>query len=1001
MALKTSSFKTRARTIDHLGREQIADSPTAISELWKNAYDADADKVALHILDGEQSVAAIVDNGFGMSAADFDEKWLTVGTDSKIESESEHHDEDKPKRKYNRQKQGQKGIGRLSCAVLGHLLLVLSKKEGFPFVASLIDWRIFENPYIMLHDIVIPVTEVESIEELSVEIPELHKKLLDNVRPSSDDLARTSRIQDAWEMYTEYEKVELEKQEVDSEVFVSTLEQIISQADQALFTERVLRTWPVTTGESSTGTAMFMVGVPDDLEDQLVVDSINDVDDAIGRAKLKLLETLSNFTDPFVKLDEGKYDEDKFETTVVAWNGQLRRDLVSNIREFDISHLEKLEHVVDGRVDEQGFFKGTIKAFGKVYNDIEIKPARRYKTRKDSRFGGFDIRVGAYEGSVGRTSMSDEVWADFEDKSEIFGGLRIYRDNLRVMPYGRDDSDFFEIEKRRTKNAGQYFWSSRKTFGRISISRLGNPNLKDKAGREGLQDNRAAALFREIMINILVETANRFFGRKSTIREGAIADIQALKAEEKAKKDRKKILKRERKRVKDTITAMQPELACLLSELEDVQQELVNSDDISNLQQAKELKDLSSRYYEGLKAFSLAPVPPSLGTVKEQYNDYRSLELHAKEIVAQLIRTADAAISQFVTKSDTDIARSQFNSNRSYITARVRKLANEGRDLLQTELERFNRLVDERNKAYDAALKEMLQDLELGKINPAEAMQEIDKEYQRQEIENEQLLKPYITAIQNIREAIDLEGLAISSIKDAVRWEQEAGRLNGLAQLGITVEIIGHEIEGLDITMARGIEELKSTKLDDVQHGLVNSVDYAHQSLSDKWRFLTPLKLSGNHTKTDVTGVMILEYVNKFYRDTLTKRGIVLSATDGFKNFQLYDSPARLYPVFINLINNSRYWLNIKGDDSKNILLDFRDDEVVIADNGPGVDLVDLDSLFTLFFTKKQRGGRGVGLYLSKSNLALSGHSIRYVTEVEEKILPGANFAIKIGGLQR
>ena len=33
------AFQTRARTIDHLGREQIADVPTAISELWKNAYD--------------------------------------------------------------------------------------------------------------------------------------------------------------------------------------------------------------------------------------------------------------------------------------------------------------------------------------------------------------------------------------------------------------------------------------------------------------------------------------------------------------------------------------------------------------------------------------------------------------------------------------------------------------------------------------------------------------------------------------------------------------------------------------------------------------------------------------------------------------------------------------------------------------------------------------------------------------------------------------------------
>ena len=1001
MALKTSSFKTRARTIDHLGREQIADCPTAISELWKNAYDAYASEVALHILDGEQSVAAIVDNGLGMNAVDFEERWLTVGTDSKIKSDF-GSEEGLNKPMFVRQKQGQKGIGRLSCAALGHLLLILSKKEGSPIVASVIDWRVFENPYIMLHDITIPVSEVESIEELHTEIPILHQSLLDNVIPSeSDESARAIRIRDAWEMFSEHEKQELLKRGTNLDEFVSTKELIVSQVDKALFTERVVRTWQVATGSSKTGTAMFMVGIPDDLEDQLVVDSINDVADVTARAKLKLLETLSNFTDPFEKKEDLELPKDKFETTVVAWNGQLRRDLVGRNREFDISDLEKIEHLVEGSVDEEGYFRGRVKAFGKVYEEVTIKPSRRYKTRVDSRFGAFDLRIGGYEGKKQSSSMPEALWEEFDAKSDLHGGLRIYRDGLRVMPYGRDDSDFFEIEKRRTKNAGYFFWSSRKTFGRISITRLGNPNLKDKAGREGLLDNRAAMLFREIMINILIVTAERFFGRKSDIREVAIADIHAEKAEEKAKRDRKKILKRERKRVKDTIKDKQPELFSLLNELEDVQQELVNSDDINNLQQAKELKDLSSRYYEDLKVFSLAPIPPSLGTVKDLYNEYRSFELRAKEIVAQLTKTADVAISQFVTKSDTDIARSQFNSNRSYITARIRKLASEGRELLQTELERFNRLVDERNKAYDAALKEVLQDLELGKVNPAEAMQEIDKEYQRQDIENEQVLKPYITAIQNIREAIDLEGLAISSMKDATKWEQEAGRLNGLAQLGITVEIIGHEIEGLDITMARGIEELKATKLDDVQHDLVESVDYAHQSLSDKWRFLTPLKLSGNHTKTDVTGAMILEYVNKFYRDTLTKRGIVLKATDSFKNFKVYDSPARLYPVFINLINNSRYWLNIKGDDLKDILLDFRDGEVVVADNGPGVELVDLESLFTLFFTKKQRGGRGVGLYLSKSNLALSGHTIRYVTETEGKSLPGANFAIKFGGLQR
>ncbi len=59
----SAAFQTRARTIDHLGREQIADCPTAISELWKNAYDAYARNVSLNIFDGNTPVATLVDDG--------------------------------------------------------------------------------------------------------------------------------------------------------------------------------------------------------------------------------------------------------------------------------------------------------------------------------------------------------------------------------------------------------------------------------------------------------------------------------------------------------------------------------------------------------------------------------------------------------------------------------------------------------------------------------------------------------------------------------------------------------------------------------------------------------------------------------------------------------------------------------------------------------------------------------------------------------------------------
>ena len=87
------SFQTRARTIDHLGRGQIADLPTAITELWKNAYDAYAQNVSLHIFAGSPGIATIFDDGCGMTRDDFIKRWLVIGTETKIDSEPETDEE--------------------------------------------------------------------------------------------------------------------------------------------------------------------------------------------------------------------------------------------------------------------------------------------------------------------------------------------------------------------------------------------------------------------------------------------------------------------------------------------------------------------------------------------------------------------------------------------------------------------------------------------------------------------------------------------------------------------------------------------------------------------------------------------------------------------------------------------------------------------------------------------------------------------------------------------
>ncbi len=982
------SFQTRARTIDHLGREQIADCPTAISELWKNAYDAYARNVSLNIFDGELPVSTLVDDGHGMSIDDVRNKWLTVGTESKATG-IEVDQADRNGFDKIRVKQGQKGIGRLSCAALGSLMLLVSKKKEHQFVACLLDWRLFENPYLMLHDIKLPIVEFETRIELKDLLPTMFDSLMGNIWGDGDDLSRDKRIESAWQLFHEQEL----REEKDS-----TKVAIESTVIDTYFTNRHFDTWPVWTGKSSNGTAMFIADLHEDLTAQLSSDSGSEADGTEIRAKERFIQTLNSFVNPFNR--DGEEGITDFNTSVVAWNGNLQRFVIDEIRDFGIEQFDQLEHIIDGVVDDEGKFIGKVKAFGDWHNDIEIKPKSRYKMRKDTQFGEFKFRLGTFEVVRKNSSLSDEIYSNFYEMRNYFGGVMVFRDNLRVMPYGREDNDFFEIEKRRSKNAGAYVFTNRACFGGVSISKNENPNLRDKAGREGIIDNKASKLFREIVENILIQVAKRLIGRHSDNRAIKLDEINSHHAAEKAAKDRKAILKKERNRVKSLIKKNAPYLTNTQNELNELTTyvesdcQMDDQDELVRLQH--ELSELDGK----IKGYSLAPIPRTLGSIETVYREYRDIENNLKLLLNSLKQTISNAIDNLVVKEDIEIAEKNFASKAGVLHQKIRKLANAGRNILKEETQRFDSQIDAANKAFHRKLSVHLDDLAAKRTTLHNVNSIIEIEYQKQDLEVTQTLSAYINALESLKEQIDLEGLAIQSVNENSRLQKQNEQLHSLAQLGISVEIIGHEIEGQDMTIERGLKSLAGSTLDEKQHLALESVTQAHQSLSDSWRFLSPLKLAGEKVRTQMTGNDIYEYVKDFFQKRLEQNEIFFEQTEAFKKISIYEQPAKIYPVFINLINNARYWVKESSEAQRKILLDIKDGLVVIADNGPGVDIDDISELFTLFFSRKQRGGRGVGLYLCKSNLASGGHKIFYQTNEEQKVLTGANFVIDFKGIK-
>ncbi|MDP8268999.1 MAG: sensor histidine kinase [Candidatus Tenebribacter davisii] len=145
-------FRTDSGTISHLGKDSIKDHTTAIIELVKNGYDADATKVEIEIITKQNNpYIRVADNGTGMSNDDIINKWLRIGySDKRINK----------KTTTNRRKTGEKGIGRLSADRLGSEILLKTKQINSKIIGIIIDWDDFTKQRTDLS--LIPLKKVES-----------------------------------------------------------------------------------------------------------------------------------------------------------------------------------------------------------------------------------------------------------------------------------------------------------------------------------------------------------------------------------------------------------------------------------------------------------------------------------------------------------------------------------------------------------------------------------------------------------------------------------------------------------------------------------------------------------------------------------------------------------------------------------------------------------------------------------------------------------------------
>lgn len=157
--IKEVGFTVDSGLINRLGIELVGKAETAVSELIKNAYDADAREVTVEFKNTDEKGGSLIisDTGLGMTKEQLIMGFMRISSTEKVHN---------PKSvRYGRARAGKKGIGRFATQRLGEQLTIITQSLNSPNAVKItIDW----NKYSIdtdIESITFPIIEVEKEKE--------------------------------------------------------------------------------------------------------------------------------------------------------------------------------------------------------------------------------------------------------------------------------------------------------------------------------------------------------------------------------------------------------------------------------------------------------------------------------------------------------------------------------------------------------------------------------------------------------------------------------------------------------------------------------------------------------------------------------------------------------------------------------------------------------------------------------------------------------------------
>lgn len=436
-----------ARLLTMLGDQLIKNELIALVELIKNSYDADASWVKVSFLNFTEdysltptSKIIIEDDGCGMNADILRKHWLNPATPDKLKRKAEN-----PKTQKSRILQGEKGIGRFAIFKLGKKITITTRRQKQNLDGSFIDQG----------------EEIENV--LTYDFSQYDNDFL-------------SEAGEEKELFLEELTVDLVQRAPTS----------IVKKDVVLGATRKKR--------NPYGTIIEIT----DLKTKWSVARVNRIQQNIG--KLQPIFSEEDAADFSVWIYK--------DSALNVSNDSYKRELNNCLENKSVLK------VTNGRFT-CGENTITFDLNGNLihlsFNDPDIRGLAQFKKFKELEEKGQEIECGSFnfEFYIFDFNVDSENLAKYylsKDEKSVIKEHRIYlyRDNVRVMPYGDPEDDWLRIDMARGTVRADEYLSNDQVVGCVYISQEENPNLKDKTNREGLiEEGRALEDFIGVLQIIL------------------------------------------------------------------------------------------------------------------------------------------------------------------------------------------------------------------------------------------------------------------------------------------------------------------------------------------------------------------------------------------------------------------------------------------------------------------------------------------------------------------